>query len=199
MNCRLHPTRSAVSTCKKCGGGVCNDCSSIATSVGARQYCVKCAKNEVTDSVVFDNALKSRLNKSIKIMLFTWIIGAILVLVGAIIIAKQQNEVGLLLLLIGIVISGIFTAIDGWKEGERMHEKKESIFGETYTVSGDYIRKDTGFSTKLIQAFFGLVFGVFLTPARIAKYKKMKSEVDEELRKLNPIITKLDEFTKKAR
>jgi len=127
-----------------------------------------------------------------------------MVIVGAILMAVNKDksgagmELGLLFLIGGICISGIFSAIDGWKGGSKIQDKSEAIFGETYTVSGGYVKKDTGLGIKLLMAFYGLFFGLVDSPTKIFKYKKYIKEIDEELDEIIPIRTKLYNYYKKA-
>lgn len=201
MNCKLHPTREAVATCEKCGCGICSECAAITASTG--NYCVKCAYDETVQDINFDVSVKKTLKRNIKLLLITWIIGGLMTIIGAILVGVYQSkgdltgdggEIGVLLLIAGICISGIFSAIDGWKYGAKIQNRYEDMFGESYNVSGGYVTKDTGLGVKLISAFYGLLFGLVASPTKIFKYKQFVKEIDDELREISPIKTQLAHF-----
>ena len=120
MNCKLHPTKPAVTKCVKCGAGVCEDCARETESTG--DFCVKCAYNETVQDIAFDEELKASFKRNSRLLLILWLIGLPLFIVGVIIIATTNNVIGLFLLLAGICISGIPTAIQYWKKGAKAHD-----------------------------------------------------------------------------
>lgn len=192
MNCKLHPTKTAVTTCEVCGAGVCEDCAKQTESIG--NYCVKCAYNEIKEDIDFDIDMKAYFKRKNIILLILWVIGVPLIIAGAVVASKSDHITGLVLLLAGITISGIPTAIQFWKKGGEIQNEFDKRFGETYYVSESGVHKDTGLGVRLFSAFMGLFFGVAILPEMIIKNVKFMKEIDAELDELRPVKSKLANF-----
>lgn len=196
MNCRLHPTKAAVTRCSKCGAGVCEDCARITASTG--DYCVKCAYQETVEDIEFDEELKASFKKRNIVLLILWIVGLPMIIAGAVIIAKTNNFIGLMLLLGGFLISGIPTAIQFWKRGTRVQEEFDDKFGATYHVSESGVYKDQGIWPRMIWAIIGLFIGVLMLPKIIAQNASCIREINEELDEIIPIKNQLAQYYNKS-
>ncbi len=103
---------------------------------------MKCAYDETVKDIAFDEELRASYKRSNAILLTVWIIGVLLFIPGVIVIAVTNNMIGLMLLLAGVCISGVPTAIQYWKKGAEAHREYEDRFGETYHVSGNGVYKE---------------------------------------------------------
>lgn len=206
MNCQLHPSRVAVNRCEKCGCGICDECASVTASTG--NLCVRCAYKETIKDIGFDIELKKYCKRNFTLLLIAEILGALLVIIGGIILGVNSNAgalendtaiIGLLILGLGVVIAGVPGAIDGWKQGSEMHKRMENVFGETYHVSDNgNVYKDQGFSTKLVYAFFNFFLGLAIIPGKVAKYYRTIKEIEDELEEIVPLKADLAKFYNNA-
>ena len=104
MNCYLHPQVEAVATCGKCGIALCKECEEKALmrldGGKGQSLCNRCSLDEAQANVAHDEAwIRKRLVKLI--------IMAVLVGIGAIVLAANLTEIPLLTTFICWLVAGI--------------------------------------------------------------------------------------------
>lgn len=86
MKCFMHPSKEAISVCKKCGKAMCADCSSY---TGHSGICPVCKKEEYETELKMQNN-KFRKNTSSTIL---WSIVGILITILAIILIVKSSPI----------------------------------------------------------------------------------------------------------
>lgn len=104
MNCYFHPQAEAVATCGKCGVALCKECEEKAlmrlNGGKGQALCSRCSLDEAQANVAHDEAwIRKRLVKVI--------VMAVLVGIGAIVLAANLTELPLIAAFICWLIAGI--------------------------------------------------------------------------------------------
>ena len=165
MNCARHPDRTAVAQCTECGAYLCADCAETTKPLQEEEgtLCIDCYQKKLRAAAEhFMENRKKRLKKVI-VSIIMYALGILTVAIGL----TSEGVKMVVCLVLGVILCGIYTAISGWRTGEKAHEEYELKHGASYTVTDSGVYRDTGFLTKLLMFLLGAAFGVIVTPISV--------------------------------
>ena len=162
MNCSLHNDVSATNTCEICGNGICNDCMSMTENLG--KMCVPCAMNWLTETYEATHKYYKWLIMKVILLSIGWAIGLTLLLCFFLVPVEDNPTANWILLSLGLLLSGLPTAISAWRKTKEAFDSYEDNRGKSYTKYGNAAYRNEHWTWKLIMSILGLMFGVIFTP-----------------------------------
>ncbi len=164
MKCSRHLNKDVVAMCAKCNAGVCEDCAKATQSLRDEYgtLCVSCYQTALGEAIGYYKQDNSNKLKNIIISSILYLLGIFIMLIN--VAGEMYISIAL-----GIFFCGFYSALAGWKKGEKMHDEYERKHGVTYNVTSDGIERDNGFFKKLLVAVISTVLGVVITLFNIIK------------------------------
>ena len=170
MKCVKHPDHDAVGQCSSCGAYYCSDCAT-ATKDLKKEFgtlCVDCYRKKLRLAIGGIESIKSKRIKNIVLSALFYIAGLIVLIIG--ITQRTSADLsGVIMILVGLVLCGIYTAISGWAMASALHRAQEIKHGASYTITDSGVYRDKGTGYKIMAFAFGALLGVAITPIRIIK------------------------------
>ena len=170
MKCVKHPDREAVGQCGNCGAYYCSECAEATKSLKKEfgTLCVDCYQKELRSTISGIEGVKSKRVRNIILSALFYIVGLIVLIIG-IVNRTSANLSGVLMIIAGLILCGIYTAISGWVMASALHRAHEIRHGASYTITDSGVYRDKGTANKVLAFFLGAVLGVVITPIRIIK------------------------------
>lgn len=177
MNCKVHPTAEAVTTCAVCGAGMCSQCDAGAFArleENDQPLCMECALKQAEENVNFGEHFL----KSMKIKL---IFASILICLSIFFFVAMDDEMGIFEDKgLCAICAFLFWFLSGFIQ-TRGHEKIKGSVKSIFWEDSD----PDGFS------FYKVIFYIFAGPVMLIrnfiKYPKLKASHKLDIQKYEEI------------